>query len=197
MQPASNKRSNNQSEWVQQPSRKDRRNNNKQETKKSHNKSKNICKKSNEGSNNRNRYENIVEQKPEPSTRNYAGVIKPDAKSDNANTKNITYVGSVSNYKFIHPYHRRKSIRNQLSKDRNSSIEAWGYAYFKNILDLRRIFEEGIKNLKNIRIDTTSIEFFDNFSRFIKEYSSGEISTYLEDLNEYEEDMYFKYIIAK
>ena len=51
--------------------------------------------------------------------------------------------------------------------------------------------------MKTIRIDTKSVEFIDNFSRFIKEYSSGEISKFLEELNEYEEDIFFKYITAK
>ena len=208
MQSSSNRRSNINSEWVEQSCRKDRRNithiNNKEINK--HTEVPN----NNTRFHNRNRYENVARQpgqesvskhevapyQPKPVTRNYAGVIKPDSKGDDTPTYNVTYDGTISTYKFFNIYPKRK-VRNQLPKDRNSSIGSWEYAYFKHILELKRIFEEGIKNLKTIRIDTKSVEFIDNFSRFIKEYSSGEISKFLEELNEYEEDIFFKYITAK
>jgi hypothetical protein len=130
----------------------------------------------------------------ESNTKNYASIIKPDSKQD---IKSQSVVNETCEYKheFIKSIRTRKRrVRNQIPKDRCSSIEAWEYAYFTYIIDLKNIFVEGVNMLG---LDTNSVDFFSNFSNFIKDCSSGEITPYIQELNDYEENMYNNYISEK
>ena len=144
------------------------------------------------------KHRNVVPYQPTPVTRNYASIIKSQGLvSAMADTKIVTQ-DNISSYKiFLIPSNKRKLVRNQIPKNKNSSLDTWEYEYFNHIIDLKKIFSEGIKKIKIFKIDTKSVEFFDNFSRFIKKYSSGEISPYLEKLNENTETIYNQYIITK
>ena len=189
-------------EWVEQLYKKKSKNGyiKKQETSKNNiqSVSKNTNQKNDIESNN---IKDVQYHQPKSDYRNYSTIVKSTlvprdyTNTYNKHDKNDNY---ISTYKFINLPSRRKLVRNQIPKNRESSLDSWEYAYFKHIINLRHIFVEGIKKLKiSTKIDTKYVDFFNNFSRFIKVYSSGEISPYLEELNEYEENMYFKYTIAK
>lgn len=131
--------------------------------------------------------------------KNYADIVKPDTKNE-TNNKIINRKEYTPFYKFFNLPTKGKTVRNQIPKNKSSSLGVWEYVYFKHILNLKKIFVDGIKNFKfpaPNNIETISSYFFDNFSRFIKEYSSGEISPYIENLNEYEEEEYYKFTITK
>ena len=139
----------------------------------------------------------VYESKQPTNTKNYASIIKPDSKHDikSQSLDNETYEYKHELITSIRT--RKRRVRNQIPKDRYSSIEAWEYAYFTYIIDLKNIFFEGVRNLNIGGLDTNSVNFFSNFSNFIKDYSSGEITPYIEELNEYEENMYNNYVIEK
>ena len=79
---------------------------------------------------------------------------------------------------------------------KESSYGVWEHAYFKHILDLYDIFCRNMTTL-DISINTHSVEFLDNFCRFVRQNSSGEISLYLENLPEYVEKLYEQFTIKR
>ena len=91
-------------------------------------------------------------------------------------------------------------VRNQVPKNNyNVSYSTWEISYFKYLIDLYNIFCKGIEKLNIPYLDTT--EVFENFCYFIREASSGEISPYLDsidniDMNEIE-DVYYEYTIKR
>ena len=91
---------------------------------------------------------------------------------------------------------KKQIVRNQIPVVKNSSGIVWEYTYFKHILELKKIFDTGIKkNKKNI--DTQSIEFLSNFCIFLKAGSSGEISPYIENLDTYTENLFLIFTIKR
>jgi len=92
---------------------------------------------------------------------------------------------------------KKKIIRNQISRlNKNISHDAWEYVYFEHILNLYNIFSEVFKKL-NLNIDTDSFDFLYNFSLFIKDCSSGEISPYIENLSDNVNTVYLEYTIKR
>ena len=131
-------------------------------------------------------------------TRDYSKIIKPDTILDISSCKD-TKTDEDFKYDPFPILRRRMSnrVRNQIPRNRTSSLEAWEYVYFSHIIDLRNIFLEGLEKLEMTGDYLRSEIFFDKFARFIKKNSSGEINRYIKELNEYEENMYFKYVESK
>ena len=89
------------------------------------------------------------------------------------------------------------SVRNKITKSSNCSYDTWEFFYFKYIVDLYEIFLNGINQL-DTGIDVNSVDTFDKFSKFIRKCSSGEISPYLETIeNSGLESMYNEFTIKR
>lgn len=87
-------------------------------------------------------------------------------------------------------------VRNQVPKNNyNVSYCNWEISYFKYLIDLYNIFCEGMKKLEIPYLDT--IEVFENFCYFIRDSSSGEISPYLDSIDNNLEDTYYEYTIKR
>jgi hypothetical protein len=93
------------------------------------------------------------------------------------------------------PNRQRWTTRNQVPRPNNkNSFNAWEFVYFKHILDLSDIFSKGISELD---FDAKSFNFLDIFSHFIRDASSGEISRYIEELDEKTDQFYLEYTIKR
>ena len=89
------------------------------------------------------------------------------------------------------------SVRNKITKSSNCSYDTWEFFYFKYIVDLYEIFLNGINQL-DTGIDVNSVDTFDKFSKFIRKCSSGEISPYLETIeNSGLESLYNEFTIKR
>jgi hypothetical protein len=89
------------------------------------------------------------------------------------------------------------AIRNKVTKSSNCSYDTWEFFYFKYIVDLYEIFLNGINQL-DTGIDVNSVDTFDKFSKFIRKCSSGEISPYLETIeNTGLESLYNEFTIKR
>ena len=131
-----------------------------------------------------------IEQKSKPK---YANIIKRDDESGEHFKSDDN--GYITGYRTITRDLFRKSVRNKTTRSNNNvSYDVWKYTYFKHILDLSDIFSEGVKKLG---IETNTINFLDVFSDFIRECSSGEISPYIEDLDEQTEELYLENAIKR
>lgn len=91
-------------------------------------------------------------------------------------------------------------VRNQVPKNNyNVSYSNWEISYFKYLIDLYNIFCEGMEELKIPYLDTS--EVFENFCYFIRDSSSGEISHYLDSIDNNLmnnlEDTYYEYTIKR
>lgn len=88
-------------------------------------------------------------------------------------------------------------VRNQVPRNNyNVSYSTWEISYFKYLIDLYDIFCEGIKKLNIPYLDT--VESFENFCYFIRDVSSGEISPYLDSIENTDVmDTYYEYIIKR
>ena len=86
------------------------------------------------------KHRNVVPYQPTPVTRNYASIIKSQGLvSAMADTKIVTQ-DNISSYKiFLIPSNKRKLVRNQIPKNKNSSLDTWEYEYFNHIIDLKKI----------------------------------------------------------
>ena len=136
---------------------------------------------------------------PKPTGPNYASIVKKDdddneprkiVKSDDAG-----YITKCKPILSIYTQRFRNTVRNQIPKPSNNvSNNVWEHTYFKHILDLGNIFTVGTKKLG---IETASVNFLDIFSDFIRQCSSGEISPYIEDLDQNTEEIYFEYTIKR
>lgn len=96
------------------------------------------------------------------------------------------------------PGRLRKSVRNQNPRpNKNVSYDRWECTYFKHILALHDIFTRCIDDLGIPGVDTKSAEFLNIFANFIRDCSSGEVSPYIEELTEYESNLYLEYMIKR
>jgi len=91
-------------------------------------------------------------------------------------------------------------VRNQVPKNNyNASYSSWEISYFKYLIDLYNIFCEGMEELEIPYLDTN--EVFENFCYFIRDSSSGEISPYLDSIDNNImnnlEDTYYEYTIKR
>lgn len=88
-------------------------------------------------------------------------------------------------------------VRNQVPRyNYNVSYSTWEMSYFKYLIDLYDIFCEGIKKLNIPYLET--VESFENFCYFIRDVSSGEISPYLDSIDNTDDmDTYCEYIIKR
>ena len=89
------------------------------------------------------------------------------------------------------------SVKNKFKNSSNCSYDTWEFFYFKYIVDLYEIFLNGINQLDtNININT--VNTFYKFSKFIRNCSSGEISPYLESIeNTNLENLYNEFTIKR
>lgn len=136
---------------------------------------------------------------PVPTGPNYASVTKRD---DNSGSENVSKPNDTSdnirlrvipsiNPRGLH----RQTARNQVPRPNNRvSYDVWERTYFKHILDLAEIFSFGAEKLG---IKTDTIAFLDVFSNFIRHCSSGEISPFIEDIDEQTDEFYFEYTIKR
>ena len=79
----------------------------------------------------------------------------------------------------------------------NNSYDTWEFNYFSNLLDLRDILIKCLEKLNVNSVDTKSANFMYIFSDFIRQYSSGEISSNLEEMEKRTEKIYNEYIIKR
>jgi len=79
----------------------------------------------------------------------------------------------------------KQTIRAPPPKGRNCNYDRWEYAYFPHLVNMYRIFSG----------DQTAWDPFEmhQFFRFIYNVSSGEISDYLDELNENDREDYLEY----
>ena len=111
---------------------------------------------------------------------NYANVLK---RSDNESSGFIKSndIGYITHDRKVIPRGRiGKTVRNQVPKS--------------NINVSNDIFSEGANKLG---IETNTVNFLDIFSKFIRDCSSGEISRFIEDLDEQTEDSYLEFTIKR
>ena len=128
--------------------------------------------------------EQSVEQKFKP---DYANIIKRDNESGEYFKSDDN--GSITDYKTI------TGVFNKTTRSKNNvSYDVWKYTYFKHILDLSDIFSDGVKKLG---IETNNINFLDVFSEFIRQCSSGDISPFIENLDEKTEELYLENAIKR
>lgn len=134
---------------------------------------------------------------PVPTGPNYASVTKRD---DNESNDEITVSPEEDEFKPIIPSiqrtnRRKHTVRNQVPRPNNNvSYDVWEQTYFKHVLELRDIFSKGVDKLG---IETSSINFIDIFSNFIRECSSGEISKYIEGFDDLTDELYMEYTIKR
>lgn len=85
-----------------------------------------------------------------------------------------------------------------INNNKFGNIELWKYIYFNHILDIKNIFENGIRKLNlPCKIHTKNIDFLDNFCDFLRVYSSGKIENYIEPLSVSNSMLYLEYITKK
>ena len=128
-----------------------------------------------------------------PSRPNYASIVyKNEDKS--CLTEAYKCTEYTTNFPIIQNF-RPTCVRNRIPrKNCNSSYDVWEYKYFRHILNLKDIFSSLASKLN---IETNSVDFLNVFSRFIRDYSSGEISPYLDDLTEEDKEYYLNFIILR
>lgn len=112
-----------------------------------------------------------------------------DAVIDKKNIESVYVLKTLSEdlYKedLIRPKilkHKNVSVMNRIPKNKeNVDHEYWAYNYDKYLYDLYNIFCDGINQLEfESKMSLKSPEFLHIFSKFILQFSSGEISNYLE-----------------
>tara|TARA_Y100000389_G_C17406434_1_gene488341 strand:- start:498 stop:1181 length:684 start_codon:yes stop_codon:yes gene_type:complete len=126
-----------------------------------------------------------------------------DKNADDNTDENIKIESDVirGNFLLNTQYKTQKfCVRNQVPKNNyNVSYSNWEISYFKYLIDLYNIFCEGMKKLEIPYLDT--IEVFENFCYFIRDSSSGEISPYLDSIDNNLinnlEDIYYEYTIKR
>lgn len=138
----------------------------------------------------------MQDQKQKPRDyRSYAGIITEDTKEiDHGTIKPESNEPFISANKFFIP--NRTSVRNQIPKpNRNNSFGVWEHTYFSHILELYNIFINETKSI--LKLNANSIDTLDNFCRFIRECSSGEISPYINELSPALENIYTEFLIKR
>lgn len=136
-----------------------------------------------------------VHIKKEPSGPNYASIIsKNDDKSSLAYASEYTESTTIVPV-IIQNIFGTTPVRNRIpQRNCNSSYDVWEYTYFRHILDLKDIFSQRAAKLN---IETESVDFLNIFSQFIRDCSSGEISPYVEDLTEDDNEYYLDFTILR
>jgi hypothetical protein len=137
--------------------------------------------------------------KKEPSGPNYASIIsKNDDKSSLADASeytNDTESTTIVPVIIQNIFGTKTQVRNRIpQRNCNSSYDVWEHTYFRHILDLKDIFSQRAAKLN---IETDSVDFLNIFSQFIRDCSSGEISPYVEDLTEDENEYYLDFTILR
>jgi hypothetical protein len=81
---------------------------------------------------------------------------------------------------------------------RNSNHDSWERTYFKQLLDLRNIFIQGmVQNQPEMEQYLNSPHFFHRFTSFLYNNSSTKISEFIEPLSEDLENTYLEYMIKR
>jgi len=90
--------------------------------------------------------------------------------------------------------------RPDMTRINKPSYDVWEYTYFKHIIELKDIFVRNMEKYCDRSIThfiDSDNDFFDFFSNFIRDCSSGDISPYVEHLNNGEESLYFEFDIKR
>lgn len=97
-------------------------------------------------------------------------------------------MSSLKNHKLVVNYIPDKGMK--------ASFDAWEFAYFFRILEIRDIFVQGLLHTcPDLGNWVYSDEFLEKFSRFLYKYSSGNISPYMEPMNEKLEQAFSNYLL--
>jgi len=133
---------------------------------------------------------------PIPTGPNYASIITKDTdKSLITENESSDILSFNSEYTTDTRGYKKTPVRNKiLRKNNNGSYDVWEYTYYKHILDLSNIFALGTKKLG---IETESYDFLEIFAHFIRDCSSGEISPYIENLSERDNESYIHFAILR
>lgn len=133
----------------------------------------------------------VLPYNPAPVTRNYSTAFKSneiingnDAEytlSNNAESSRwIKYGVELGTPNFQQRIStQRRTVRNQIPKNRNIGIDSWSHIYSEHLDKLKNIFIRGTRDILFSQLNLNSSEFDNLFFKFIRESSSGEISRYL------------------
>uniref|UniRef100_A0A6C0ELV7 Uncharacterized protein n=1 Tax=viral metagenome TaxID=1070528 RepID=A0A6C0ELV7_9ZZZZ len=92
----------------------------------------------------------------------------------------------------------RKLVTNYVPPRENDSDDIWEYSYFRELIQLRNIFIEGVEKIRPDLLEYLhSPQFFLTFCRMVRKGSSGYIHRYLEDLTDEERDDYLHYVFKR
>ena len=94
---------------------------------------------------------------------------------------------------------RRRCVRNTVPRRGNSSHHSWERAYFRHLINIRNILINGMVKIEpdGDKKCLRTPDFLNNLSRFLHEVSSKEISPYLDELTDREEEDYITYLTYK
>ena len=94
---------------------------------------------------------------------------------------------------------KKKIISCKIQKIRKNSHNKWEYSYFVQLIDMYKIFINGLNKIYNIQEDDFNINsiYFLKFTKFIFEQSSGNITPYLNDITEETFERYTYEIIKR
>lgn len=127
---------------------------------------------------------------------NYANILKQSNNQQNtiADTRDDRVRTDSKNVKL----RRKRLVVNYVPPKRTSSYDSWEFAYFRELMQLRNVFIDGLASQYPHLIDyMTSPQFFHKFCRFIRKNSSGYITPHLEELNEVEQEDYWFYTLKR
>lgn len=143
----------------------------------------------------RNRRKKKNKPPPKPS---YASLIKKSTPVQSAENVTDDAEDAIPTTISIPSFQKQPKL-NTVPFRRNHSRDTWEHAYFRQLLDLRKIFISHIHAISphtNTDLFRTA-DFMDNFAQFLYEESSGYISPYIGQLSEHTENCYDKYLIKR
>lgn len=117
-------------------------------------------------------------------------------------TENMDENESNKSYMCVLPnLFQQKQVTNYTpptNRGNNVSKETWERYYLTHLLNMYDIFQSHIKKLNPyLYFELQYRDFFDNFSWFIRDCSSGYISPYLEQIDPKLEELYIEYLSDK
>jgi hypothetical protein len=158
-----------------------------------------------------NRYTRKIPQKEEyikgiqpkpvknlPPSKDFTNIITKYGHKETECIREVSNELSVNTYtRSIIPISvsRKPRVRRGKVRERcDDSYDVWECTYFKHLMELSKIFEEGMKLLG---VETSTVDFLSVFFRFIRDCSSGEINQYIEEFSPETEYEYSEYYLKK
>lgn len=94
----------------------------------------------------------------------------------------------------IYPSRNRPAVQQISTWGPYDNFDRWEKTYWDSLSELRQIFVDELKELNTLtKDDSQSIEFIEDFNRFIYYNSSRYISKYIEPLSPFQENEYYYY----